>query len=68
MDECLTVQMHGTSACDTCYLHEQEGCGGKNILATGKNAKNITVTESGLDINSSSAKGKKKKKKKKKKK
>ena len=45
--ECWTVQMFGTDACKTCK-QRNKGCGGKNILKTGKNERGVSVLQSGL--------------------
>lgn len=41
--ECWNVQVWGIERCRTCELKDNEECGGKNIIKTGKNDKGIGV-------------------------
>lgn len=66
MNECLRVQMDGTNNCKNCPLYKKDACGGKKILKTGKNSKNITVGENGLVFKNEAKQTQKKRKKKKK--
>jgi hypothetical protein len=62
--------MDGKKICKECPLFETDACGGKNILASGRNQKGYTITEEGLSPSGGNpsgnpASGKKSKKKKK---
>ena len=41
--ECLFVQVWGRESCKTCEAYRKKGCGGKQILKTGKNEKGKEV-------------------------
>mgnify|MGYP000975585360 CR=1 FL=1 len=66
LNECLRVQMDGKKVCKECPLFETDACGGKELLASGRNQKGFIVGEEGLTLskhNNPEAKNKKKKKK-----
>ena len=65
MNECLRVQMDGTSSCETCDLANLDSCGGQRIRSTGRNQKGYIVTSNGLATQAGAANAAKKKKKKK---
>lgn len=42
-EECWTIQLRGLEACKDCKISKREGCGGIEIIRTGKNSKGFKV-------------------------